>query len=162
MGIPGDTYTALSRLSNRRKVKSGVEEELPPELNGASIGDIGGGELPEELPGESLPQDYDARANRIIPDPAEMEMSQQPADMYELGKNLASMGGQVTEQPEEAYPTYGKEEAYPTYGREEAPMPPEIQPQIEQPEEAYPAYGREEVPMPPENQQQDKMPLNVL
>ena len=162
MGIPGDTYTALSRLSNRRKVKSGVEEELPPELNGASIGDIGGGELPEELPGESLPQDYDARANRIIPDPAEMEMSQQPADMYELGKNLASMGGQVTEQPEEAYPTYGKEEAYPTYGREEAPMPPEIQPQIEQPEEAYPTYGREEVPMPPENQQQDKMPLPIL
>ena len=162
MGIPGDTYTALSRLSNRRKVKSGVEEELPPELNGASIGDIGGGELPEELPGESLPQDYDARANRIIPDPAEMEMSQQPADMYALGQNLSSMGGQVTEQPEEAYPTYGKEEAYPTYGREEAPMPPEIQPQIEQPEEAYPTYGREEVPMPPENQQQDKMPLNVL
>jgi len=85
MGIPGDTFTALSRLSNRRKVRSVGNEEEPyvPDLSGI---DSGADQLPmtSELPGEDSPQSYDARANKIV------DVQEQQPDFYDMGQNLAN------------------------------------------------------------------------
>lgn len=127
MGIPGDTFTALSRLSNRRKVRSVGNEEEPyvPDLAGI---DSGVDQLPmtSELPGEDSPQSYDARANKLIDTQPQPE--QQQPDFYELGQNLANFvakneGGQEVPQSMEAPPSMPPQQPIPSEPMQQpAPM----------------------------------------
>lgn len=123
MSIPGDTLTSLSRLSNRKKVRSIGNEEDPyvPDLSGVVEGDMS--MLPEtsELPGETSPQSYDARANQII----DVEGDQQP-NYYELGQNLANAINQRGQQePQTMAPP--QEPAQPLAVQQPAPQPEPMQ-----------------------------------
>lgn len=95
MSIPGDTLTALSRLSNRRRVQSDGNPEDPyiPDLRGSSADEMPL-DIPENLPGETSPQMYDARANELV----NTEEDQQSTDLYELGSNLAKLAAQQREE----------------------------------------------------------------
>jgi len=139
MGIPGDTLTALSRLSNRRKVRSVGNEEEPyvPDLSGLNAE---ADELPmtTELPGEDSPQSYDARANQLI-DPQAQQ--QDMPNFYDLGQNLANYVAM-------------------NQGGAEAPMA-EAQPQIPQPQMPPQETMQQPAPMaeapPPQTEERGMM-----
>lgn len=103
MSIPGDTVTSLSRLSNRRKVKTAGEEDPQSSmLDLAGLGaSAGGGSLPlpmDQIPAIS-PDSIDVRANEII-DPEQ----EQRDEYYDIGQSLAdyvfsqSPAGQANEE----------------------------------------------------------------
>ena len=115
MGVPGDTLTMLSRLGNRRRVRSGIQEEdLPSDVSGTSPG------IPEEIPtplqaGMQEPGLFDIRANEIIEPISEQIAPEGPqqVDFYQLGNAIGKLSGKKEDEFQEGqeFPTPPQEDA---------------------------------------------------